>query len=106
MTTISAEQDVMTLINVFTVDPGRCDELVQVLVDATAETVRHIDGFVSANIHRSVDGQRVVNYAQWSSLDAFNAMREHPDVQPHMRRAAELADGFDPIVCSVVDTTP
>jgi quinol monooxygenase YgiN len=106
MTTISPEQEVMTLINVFTVDPSRRDELVQSLVDATHETMCHIDGFVSANIHRSLDDRRVVNDAQWRSLETFDAMREHPDVQAHMSRAAELADGFEPIVCSVVDSTP
>lgn len=29
--------------------------------------MRHIDGFVSANIHASLDGTRAVNYAQWRS---------------------------------------
>jgi uncharacterized protein (TIGR02246 family) len=105
MTTISADQDVMTLINVFTVDPDQCDELVQVLVDATDVTMRHLDGFVSANIHRSLDGHRVVNYAQWKSVEAFNAMRENANAAPHMERAAKLADTFDPIVCSVADAT-
>ena len=40
-----------------------------------------------------------------STLEAFNAMRQHPDAQPHLARAAALADGFDPIICTVVDTT-
>ncbi len=65
--------------------------------------MRHLDGFVSANIHRSVDGHRVVNYAQWKSVGAFNAMRENAEAAPHMERVAELADAFDPIVCTVAD---
>jgi len=106
MTTISPDQDVMTLINVFTVDPERCDELVQVLVDATAETMRHLEGFVSANIHRSLDGSRVVNYAQWATMDAFMDMLDRPEVKPHLDRAAELARSFDPVVCQVVESVP
>lgn len=106
MILVSTDRDVMTLVNVFTVDPSRCDELVHVLIDATRETIRHRDGFVSANIHRSQDGRRVVNYAQWASVEAFEAMRSRPEVSPHMVRASELAESFDPIICSVVDTTP
>ena len=33
-----------------------------------------LDGFVSASFHVSTDGRRVLNYAQWAHLDAFNAM--------------------------------
>lgn len=105
MTEISTRQDVMTLVNVITVDPSRCDELLEVLVNATEETIRRVDGFVSANIHRSHDRRRVVNYAQWTTLDAFNAMRSLPQVGEHLRQAAELAESFDPITCSVVHTT-
>jgi quinol monooxygenase YgiN len=103
MSTIDPTLEVMTLINVFTVKPDACDELVQVLVDATEQTMRHLDGFVSANIHRSNDGQRVINYAQWTDLAAWKAMQSNPDAQPHIRRAGELAERFDPIICSVVD---
>lgn len=38
---------------------------------AVEDIVRHMPGFVSANVHCSVDGTRVTNYAQWSDLDAF-----------------------------------
>lgn len=50
-TTIATEEDVMTLINVFTVDPGRQQELVDLLVEATDALMRELPGFVSANIH-------------------------------------------------------
>ncbi|MGH7866163.1 MAG: antibiotic biosynthesis monooxygenase [Candidatus Dormibacteraceae bacterium] len=43
----------MTLINVFTVDPEKQDRLVKLLDTATEETIRHLPGFISANIHRS-----------------------------------------------------
>jgi heme-degrading monooxygenase HmoA len=65
--------------------------------------MRHMPGFVSANIHRSLDGKRVVNYAQWESLEAFEAMRKNPKAGPHMQAAAALAQ-FEPILCEVSDT--
>lgn len=63
-TTIEAGRPIATLINVFTVTPERQAELVSLLIRATEEHMRHRPGFVSANIHASRDGQRVVNYVQ------------------------------------------
>lgn len=63
--------------------------------------MRHLPGFVSANIHKSHDGRRVVNYAQWRSREDFEAMLQNADARPHMARAAEMAE-FDPILCEVL----
>jgi quinol monooxygenase YgiN len=101
MTTIE-RRPLLTLINVFTVDPGQQQELVALLTDATEQTMKHLPGFISANIHRSLDGAKVVNYAQWESKEAFEAMRANPAAIPHMKAAAALAK-FDPIMCEVVE---
>lgn len=101
MTTITQDADLMTLVNVFTVEPDRQQELVDLLTEATDEVMCTLPGFISANIHRSSDGTRVVNYAQWASREDFEAIRRDPRAAGHMKRAAELA-GFDPVVCEVV----
>jgi quinol monooxygenase YgiN len=93
----------VTLINVFTVEPGKQQELVSLLI-ATEQTMKHMPGFVSANIHRSLDGKKVVNYAQWESRAAFEAMRKHPKAIPHMKAAASLAQ-FEPILCEASRAT-
>jgi quinol monooxygenase YgiN len=98
--TIRPGADILTLINVFTVIPDRQHELATLLIEATEHTIRHLPGFISANIHTSLDGRRVVNYAQWRSRDAFEAMLRSPDARPHLTRAAALAT-FDPILCEV-----
>ncbi len=103
MSTIEKGRRVMTLINVFTVKPENHSRLVQLLVEATEKTMKTLPGFVSANIHRSLDGTRVVNYAQWRSQADFDAMRKNPSAKPHMEAAAALAD-FEPIVCDVVES--
>lgn len=102
MTKIDKDRNLMTLINVFTVVPDKQQELVDLLIDATQHTMQHLPGFISANIHRSLDGKKVVNYAQWESMEAFEAMRNNPEAKPHMQAAAALAE-FDPIVCEVSD---
>jgi quinol monooxygenase YgiN len=89
--TISVSAPIMTLINVFTVEPARQQELVQLLVAATEEVMQHQPGFISANIHASADGERVVNYAQWESEQAFRAMLANPQAREHMDAMARFA---------------
>ena len=61
----------VTLINVSNVAPEDQQRLVGVLVDATQRVMRYQQGFISANIHRILDGTRVTNYAQWQSREAI-----------------------------------
>lgn len=100
MSTIEKGAKVATLINVFTVAPENQSKPVKALIDATEQTMKLLPGFVSANIHRSLDGRKVFNYAQWQSVDAFEAMRRNPKAIPHMQAAAALAQ-FEPIMCEV-----
>jgi antibiotic biosynthesis monooxygenase (ABM) superfamily enzyme len=101
MTTISMNADVATLINVFTVDPERQDELFQILHEATEQVIRFQPGFISANFHKSLDGRHVANYAQWRSVADLEAMLVSPESQEHLRRASEIASEVRPVVYRV-----
>lgn len=103
MATIEKGSGVLTLINVFTVEPEKQQKLVTLLIEASEQTMKGIPGFVSANIHRSFDGKKVVNYVQWESMAAFEAMRQNPSAVPHMQAAAALAQ-FELILCEVSDS--
>lgn len=96
MTEISRGGDVVTLINVFTVTPENQQRLLDLLVEATEAVMNGLPGFVSANMHKSLDGTRVVNYAQWRSKEAFEAMLENPEAMVHMKGAARIAEKFEP----------
>jgi len=96
MVTIAKDKDVVTLINVFTVAPEDQQRLVDVLVEATKAVMRNKEGFVSANIHKSLDGTRVANYAQWRSKEAFEAMLRDQEAAEHMGEAARIAESFEP----------
>jgi len=102
MTTIAKGANVVTLINVFTVAPDNQYKLATLLIEATERTMRHLPGFVSANIHQSFDGTKVINYAQWKTREDFQAMQQNPQAKPHLQAAAALAS-FEPILCEVVD---
>ena len=93
----------VTLINVFTVDPARQGELVDLLARATEASVRHAPGFISARLHRSLDGTKVAMYAQWQSREAYQAMRGDPASRPYLERALALAT-FEPGMYEVVQT--
>jgi quinol monooxygenase YgiN len=103
MTTISKDNEVLTLINVFTVEPGKQQELVRLLSQATKLSVRDVKGFVSASLHRSLDGTKVVMYAQWRSVEEYQAMRSNPSASPYLRQALAIAR-FEPGMYEVVET--
>jgi heme-degrading monooxygenase HmoA len=63
MAKISRENKIITLINVFTVEKKDQQKLVDMLKEAT-EIIKRLPGFISTNIHNSLDGIRVINYAQ------------------------------------------
>lgn len=51
--------------------------LIDLLDRATENVMRKQPGFISANIHRSLDGTRVANYAQWRSKADLEAMQKN-----------------------------
>ena len=102
MASIAPSNPVITLVNVFRLrDPADQQRLVDLLVEATEATMRHQPGYVSANIHKSLDGTHVVNYAQWRSTQQFENMLQNAEAQVHMQRAAELAE-VEPHLYAVV----
>jgi len=88
---IAADAPILTMINVLEVPPERQAELVAILETATAEVMRYLPGFISANIHRSFDGTRVATYAQWRSREDFERMLANPAAQAHIRDATAIA---------------
>ena len=86
-TTIVESQTVVTLINIFDVEPHRQGELVELLERAAVEVMQYLSGFISSNIHRGLDGKHVAIYAQWARREDFEAMLAHPKVQEHVRIA-------------------
>jgi quinol monooxygenase YgiN len=100
--TISKGRTPLTLINVFTVAPENQDELIKLLTDVTEHNVRHHEGFVSASLHRGIDGKKVTMYAQWASVDAYESMRRDSGPAPALENALKIAT-FDPGMYEVAE---
>jgi quinol monooxygenase YgiN len=102
MPTISKCDKLLTLINVFTVEPAKQQQLVDLLARATDASVRHVPGFISASLHRGLDGTKVTMYAQWRSIEDYQAMRANPVASPFLQQALALAS-FEPGMYEVVE---
>ena len=102
MPTISKGRTPVTFINVFTVAPENQDRLIKLLAEVTEQNVRHHAGFISASLHRSVDGRKVTMYAQWAGIEAYESMRRNPGPAPALERALQIAT-FDPGMYEVAE---
>jgi hypothetical protein len=76
---------------------------VDLLTQATDSIIKHLPGFVSTSIHKSADGARVVNYAQWRAKSDLEAMLNNPEAQAHIRPIMTIAQS-DAHVYNVVET--
>ncbi len=76
MPIIRANTPIVTQINVFTVPEGQQQPLIDYLSEA-AKAAREVEGWISASLHRSLDGTRVINYAQSADHVAAQRVIEH-----------------------------
>ena len=89
MPSIEARTDVVTHVNVFTVAPERQQALVDSLIE-TVKAAREMPGWLSASVHRSYDGSKVINYVQFASHDAAQAVLRHLAKGGYLQRNTSL----------------
>lgn len=80
MPTIAKNNDVITVIIIFAVEPERQQELVDTIIEFL-EAVKHQPGFVSSSIHKSIDGVQVMNYAQWKTQQDYQAFINNSEIR-------------------------
>lgn len=88
------ETDAVVLINVFKCAAERQDELMETL-ERLVRAQRELDGFVSATLHRGLNGTTAATHAVWRSREAWKAMTRHPSVVRAMEPILALAT-FEP----------
>ncbi len=62
---INADNEILTVINVITPKEGQQEKVVELLQKGMTQTMRYQKGFISANIHKSLNSGHVIVYAQW-----------------------------------------
>lgn len=81
MPAIAKNNEVITVIIIFAVEPEKQQELVDTIIEFLETTVKHQPGFESSSIHKSIDGVRVMNYAQWKTQADYQAFVSNAEVQ-------------------------
>lgn len=88
------ESDPVVLINVYRCQPERLDELMD-LLSVMVGAQRAADGFVSATLHRGLDGKVAAVHAVWRSSEAWKAMARSPAINAAMQPIMAIAT-FEP----------
>jgi heme-degrading monooxygenase HmoA len=102
--TIEPEKDsALTFINVFTVTQANQQRLIDLLTRVTDGFVNRAPGFISAKLHRSIDGTKVIMYARWRSMEDYQSMRQDPGPLPFLQEALTFAT-FEPGMYEIVGT--
>ncbi|MEP6901615.1 MAG: antibiotic biosynthesis monooxygenase [Actinomycetota bacterium] len=102
MSKIEANIGIITQIKVFTVGAENKEPLIALLIEA-ANSVRDVEGWISANIHVSLDGKQVVNYAQCESYAAWETVMQKLIAGGFLERNKTLATAH-PALYEVVYT--
>jgi heme-degrading monooxygenase HmoA len=81
---ITQTSGLATMINVFDVEQEKQQQLIEIWLEE-GKKFEAWPGFVSTTLHRSLDGTRVINYAQWQRAE---------DWQDLARQGAQLFARF------------
>lgn len=71
---ISVENGYPTGINFIDVSPAKSQDIIKVFSNYYKNILQNMNGFVSANLHKSDDGTRIINYVQWDSFDGLTSL--------------------------------
>lgn len=88
MPTIATNNELATVIAIFNVEPEKQQELLD-NISEFVETLKQQSGFVSANFHKSLDGLKVANYAQWKTKQDFENFVKNPQV---LQKASKILE--------------
>lgn len=69
---IEAQKEILTVVNVLIPKPEEQEKVVSLLQKGmTDNTMQYQPGFISANIHKSLDSPHILVYAQWKDGESL-----------------------------------
>lgn len=86
--------DPVVLINVYRCDEARQAELMEQL-ELMLRVQRDLDGFISAALHRGLNGKTAAVHSVWRSRDHWKVMARHPSIMARLEPIMALAT-FEP----------
>lgn len=101
MPKIIAGGDTQTVITTFEVNPGTCQEALDLLKAAYAEFISRQPGFIAAGLHVNDAQTRIANYSQWRRREDFLAMLRSDEMRERNRHITQLCRSFEPVMYEV-----
>lgn len=89
-----SDTDPVVLINVYRCDPAKLDALMDLLA-IMVRAQRGAEGFVSATLHRGLNGKVAAVHAVWRNREDWKAMTRLPAVNAAMEPIMAIAT-FEP----------
>src|SRR5436190_7141695 len=95
MPQIQTSNQPVTQITIVEAEPGKQSEALS-LMSERARFMSKQPGFISISLHRSLDGQRIVNYIQWKSRDLLESAHKSPEFRKEWSHFGQVTDDIDP----------
>jgi len=95
MPNIRAESQPVTQITFVVAEPAKIEEAPSLMTER-ARFMAQQPGFISISLHRSLDGQRLVNYIQWQSQKLLQSAHRSPAFRKEWGRFDELTQTIEP----------
>jgi heme-degrading monooxygenase HmoA len=95
MSQIRPGNQIVTQITVVEAEPGKQDEALSVMKER-ARFMAKQPGFVSISLHRSLDGNRIVNYIQWKSRKQLEAAHHAPEFRKEWGHFGDVTEEIAP----------
>lgn len=89
MATISINSKAFTVMVIFSVQPDDQQEILNHCMEV-ASIFAEQPGFLSQNIHRSLDGSQIINYLQWKSRQYHENCMEIQEMHEPAKRLRDL----------------
>lgn len=89
--TISKTTQLVTVINLFIVEPKNLQKLIDELKELSKKFVEKQPGFISANVHQSFDRKRVISYAQWKTQEDYKSIYVNIDAKPFLDKLKKIS---------------
>jgi quinol monooxygenase YgiN len=102
MPVISSPTEAQTVITSFEVNPGTAQDLMDELISAYENFIKHQPGFIGAGLHINDAQTRVANYSQWARREDFLAMLRSSEMREYNRKFTALCRSFEPVLYDVV----
>jgi len=102
MSQTEINQQPVTQITIIEAEPGKQAEALSLMAER-ARFMQRQPGFISISLHRSLDGQRIVNYIQWENRDLLRAAHQSPEFRKAWSQFERLTDDIDPHLYEVTE---